>query len=71
MEYQSKLLLAERQNQLSEQRLQKLDNSHETTQNETVQLKGEVAALKHTYVALEHEKDAIVVSGILFFSKYF
>lgn len=61
MEYQNKLLLAEKQNQLNEQRLQTLDSSRESTQNEVIQLKGEIAALKHTYVALDHEKDAIVV----------
>ncbi|XP_037806240.1 centrosomal protein of 135 kDa [Lucilia sericata] len=59
-DYQNKLLLAERQIESSNMRLNTLDTNRESSQQEVIRLRSEVAALKQTYVSLENEKDKIL-----------
>lgn len=62
-DYQNKLLLAERQIESSNVRLNTLDTNRESSQQEALRLRSEVAALKQTYVTLENEKDKILVGN--------
>lgn len=62
-DYQNKLLLAERQIESSNVRLNTLDSNRESSQQEALRLRSEVAALKQTYVTLENEKDKILVGN--------
>ncbi|XP_065362141.1 centrosomal protein of 135 kDa [Calliphora vicina] len=59
-DYQNKLLLAERQIESSNIRYNTLDTNRDSSQQEAVKLRSEVAALKQTYVSLENEKDKIL-----------
>lgn len=61
-DYQSKLLLAERQLHKADVRASTLDSSRETNRNEVTQLRTEIGSLRQTYIALEHEKDMLLVS---------
>lgn len=62
-DYQNKLLIAERQIESSNVRLNTLDSNRESSQQEALRLRSEVAALKQTYVTLENEKDKILVGN--------
>uniref|UniRef100_A0A1A9X335 Centrosomal protein of 135 kDa n=1 Tax=Glossina brevipalpis TaxID=37001 RepID=A0A1A9X335_9MUSC len=57
---QNKLIISESQLQSANARLNAIDSNRETSQDEVVQLRSEVAALKQTYMALEREKDKIL-----------
>ncbi|KAM7355583.1 centrosomal protein 135kDa isoform 2-T2 [Cochliomyia hominivorax] len=59
-DYQNKLLLAERQIESSNMRVNTLDSNRESSLQEAVKLRSEVTALKQTYVMLENEKDKIL-----------
>ncbi|XP_030570956.1 centrosomal protein of 135 kDa isoform X1 [Drosophila novamexicana] len=59
-DYQSKLLLAERQLHKADVRASTLDSSRETNRNEVTQLRTEIGSLRQTYIALEHEKDMLL-----------
>ncbi|XP_034482120.1 centrosomal protein of 135 kDa isoform X2 [Drosophila innubila] len=59
-DYQSKLLIAERQRQKADVLVSSLDSSRETNRNEVTQLRTEIASLRQTYIALEHEKDSLL-----------
>ncbi|KAM8709398.1 hypothetical protein ACLKA7_016237 [Drosophila subpalustris] len=59
-DYQSKLLIAERQRHKADVLVSSLDSSRETNRNEVTQLRTEIGSLRQTYVALEHEKDALL-----------
>lgn len=67
-DYQNKLLMAERQIESSNMRVNTLDTYRESSLQEADKLRCEVAALKQTYVSLENEKDKILVKKIIFFS---
>lgn len=60
-DFQSKLLIAERQRHQADVRVSSLDSSRETNRNEVTQLRTEIAALRQTYIALENEKDTLLV----------
>uniref|UniRef100_A0A1A9Z8Z3 Centrosomal protein of 135 kDa n=1 Tax=Glossina pallidipes TaxID=7398 RepID=A0A1A9Z8Z3_GLOPL len=57
---QNKLTLSESQLESAKARLNVVDSNRESSQQEAIQLRTEVAALKQTYVALEREKDKIL-----------
>ncbi|XP_037880211.1 centrosomal protein of 135 kDa isoform X2 [Glossina fuscipes] len=57
---QNKLTLSESQLESAQARLNAVDSNRESSQQEAIQLRTEVAALKQTYVALEREKDKIL-----------
>ncbi|XP_030078735.1 centrosomal protein of 135 kDa isoform X2 [Drosophila hydei] len=59
-DYQSKLIVAERQVHKADVRASTLDSSRETNRNEVNQLRTELGSLRQTYIALEHEKDSLV-----------
>ncbi|XP_017862911.1 PREDICTED: centrosomal protein of 135 kDa isoform X2 [Drosophila arizonae] len=59
-DYRSKLMLAERQVHKADVRVSTLDSSRESNRNEANQLRTEMASLRQTYIALEHEKDSLV-----------
>ncbi|XP_034104614.1 centrosomal protein of 135 kDa isoform X1 [Drosophila albomicans] len=59
-DYQSKLLIAERQRQKADVLVSTLDTSRETNRNDNAQLRSEIASLRQTYVALELEKDTLL-----------
>ncbi|XP_016994011.2 centrosomal protein of 135 kDa isoform X2 [Drosophila takahashii] len=59
-DYQSKLLVAERQRQTADVRASTLDSSRESNRNEVTQLRTDIAALRQTYISLEHEKDTLL-----------
>lgn len=69
-DYQNKLLLAERQIDSSNKRLNTLDSNRESSSQEAARLRGEVDALKQTYVNLENEKDKILVRREFSYSPY-
>lgn len=60
-DYQGKLLIAERQRQKADVLVNSLDSSRETNRNEVTQLRTEIGSLRQTYVALEHEKETLLV----------
>jgi len=68
-DYQSKLLVAERQRQTADVRASTLDSSRESNRNEVTQLRTDIGALRQTYISLEHEKDTLLVikACLLFF----
>ncbi|EDV97142.1 centrosomal protein of 135 kDa isoform X2 [Drosophila grimshawi] len=59
-DYQSKLLLSERQLRQADVRASTLDSSRESNRNEVTQLRTEIGALRQTFGALEHEKDTLL-----------
>ncbi|XP_017053415.1 centrosomal protein of 135 kDa isoform X2 [Drosophila ficusphila] len=59
-DYQSKLLVAERQRQSADVRASTLDSSRESNRNEVTQLRTDIGALRQTYISLEHEKDTLL-----------
>ncbi|KAL7734982.1 hypothetical protein ACLKA6_011247 [Drosophila palustris] len=59
-DYQSKLLIAERQRHKADVLVSSLDSSRETNRNEVTQLRTEIGSLRQTYIALEHEKDTLL-----------
>ncbi|KAH8405257.1 hypothetical protein KR222_000686 [Zaprionus bogoriensis] len=59
-DYQSKLLIAERQRHQADVRVSSLDSSRETNRNELTQLRTEIGSLRQTYIALENEKDTLL-----------
>ncbi|XP_065721027.2 centrosomal protein of 135 kDa isoform X1 [Drosophila suzukii] len=59
-DYQSKLLVAERQRQTADVRASTLDSSRESNRNEVTQLRTDIGALRQTYISLEHEKDTLL-----------
>lgn len=65
-DYRSKLMLAEREVHKADVRATTLDSSRESNRNEANQLRTEIASLRQTYVALEHEKDSLVVMWIVY-----
>lgn len=65
-DYRSKLMLAERQVHKADVRVSTLDSSRESNRNEANQLRTEMASLRQTYIALEHEKDSLVVILIVY-----
>ncbi|KAH8261538.1 hypothetical protein KR044_010915 [Drosophila immigrans] len=67
-DYQSKLLIAERQRHKADVLVSTLDSSRETNRNDNAQLRSEIASLRQTYITLEHEKDSLVVSKQSFHS---
>lgn len=59
-------MLAEREVHKADVRATTLDSSRESNRNEANQLRTEIASLRQTYVALEHEKDSLVVMWIVY-----
>ncbi|XP_041674094.1 centrosomal protein of 135 kDa isoform X3 [Drosophila eugracilis] len=59
-DYQTKLLMAERQRQSADVRASTLDSSRESNRNEVTQLRTDIGALRQTYISLEHEKDTLL-----------
>lgn len=59
-DYQSKLLVAERQRQSADVRASTLDSSRESNRSEVTQLRMDLGALRQTYISLEHEKDTLL-----------
>ncbi|EDW41545.1 GM25508 [Drosophila sechellia] len=59
-DYQSKLLVAERQRQSADVRASTLDSSRESNRSEVIQLRMDIGALRQTYISLEHEKDTLL-----------
>ncbi|KAH8270271.1 hypothetical protein KR018_006445, partial [Drosophila ironensis] len=59
--YQGKLLVAERHRQSADVRASTLDTSRESNRNEVTQLRTEIGALRKTFIALEHEKDTLLL----------
>ncbi|KRK01930.1 centrosomal protein of 135 kDa isoform X1 [Drosophila yakuba] len=59
-DYQSKLMVAERQRQSADVRASTLDSSRETNRSEVTQLRMDIGALRQTYISLEHEKDTLL-----------
>lgn len=62
-DYQSKLLVAERQRQSADVRASTLDSSRESNRSEVTQLRMDLGALRQTYISLEHEKDTLLVTS--------
>lgn len=61
---QNKLLFAEQQLESTNRRVNTLDTNRDSAREETMQLRSEVKVLKQTYVALENEKDKLLVGFI-------
>ncbi|KAH8242129.1 hypothetical protein KR026_005523 [Drosophila bipectinata] len=59
-DYQGKLMVAERQRHSADVRASTMDSSRESNRNEVTQLRTEIAALRQTYISLEHEKDTLL-----------
>ncbi|XP_030385616.1 centrosomal protein of 135 kDa isoform X2 [Scaptodrosophila lebanonensis] len=59
-DYQSRLIVAESKLHKADVRVNTLDSNRETSRSEVTQLRSEVAALRKTYMSLEHEKDLLL-----------
>ncbi|XP_017842894.2 centrosomal protein of 135 kDa isoform X1 [Drosophila busckii] len=59
-DYQSKLLIADRQRQAADARASTIDSGRESNRNEVSQLRTELGALRQTLKSLEHEKDTLM-----------
>ncbi|XP_022211364.2 centrosomal protein of 135 kDa isoform X2 [Drosophila obscura] len=59
-DFQSKLMISERQRHSADVRASTLDSSRESNRNEVTHLRSEIGALRQTYITLENEKDTLL-----------
>ncbi|BFF96489.1 centrosomal protein of 135 kDa [Drosophila madeirensis] len=59
-DFQSKLMISERQRQSADVRASTLDSSRESNRNEVTHLRSEIGALRQTFITLEKEKDTLL-----------